>query len=382
MKLKYLILLAILLIFCACEKENIEEESVRVTNAPIIEVDNNCEEEIAFAVRDKIDAAAGQEEWLVPQNEVRDGGPGKDGIPSLDNPNFVETKEVDFLNPNDLVIGVKMGDEIRAYPHIILDWHEIVNDQVCNLALALNYCPLTGTAIGWNRTIDGTLTTFGVSGLLYNSNLMPYDRLTESTWSQMRLDCVEGDLQGKNAEIYPVVETSWKNWKKNYPNSKVLSISTGFNRAYGRYPYGDYRTSDRLIFPVSNQDDRLHPKERVLGIVVDGETTIYRFESVSKESSSVIQDRVGNKDVVIFGSEEDNYLLAYKAQAEDGTALNFTTFKGTGEAVAVDNEGNEWNLFGEAVNGNRKGQKLLPTRSYIGYFFSWAAFYPDLKIYS
>ncbi|MEM6697053.1 MAG: DUF3179 domain-containing protein [Bacteroidota bacterium] len=319
--------------------------------------------------------------WLIPQNEIRDGGPGKDGIPSIDNPAFINVSDVDFLSDDDLVVGVKVEDEIRVYPHIILDWHEIVNDQLEDLALCLNYCPLTGTAIGWNRTIDGRVTTFGVSGLLYNTNLIPYDRLTDSNWSQMRLDCVEGELKGKSAELYPVVETTWKNWKISYPNSKVLSLNTGFNRQYGRYPYGDYRTSDQLIFPVSNNDNRLPAKERVLGIIVENEVKVYRFESVSKGVNNVIQEKVKDKDIVVFGSQQSNYLVAYEARTVDGATLNFTALDGDGEAVATDNEGNEWNVFGEAISGSRKGEKLFPTRSYIGYFFSWGAFYPQLEIY-
>ncbi|MEL6945943.1 MAG: DUF3179 domain-containing (seleno)protein, partial [Bacteroidota bacterium] len=204
MQLKYLSTLLILLIFYACEQQQT--------------VDN--------------------ESWLIPKSEVRDGGPGKDGIPSIDNPIFIDAETADFLDPDDLIVGVKVGDDIRAYPHLILDWHEIVNDQLDDLALSLNYCPLTGTAIGWNRTIDGNTTTFGVSGLLYNTNLMPYDRLTNSTWSQMRLDCVGGELKGESADLYPVVETTWANWKKRYRNTKVLSTNTGFNRRYGQYPYG------------------------------------------------------------------------------------------------------------------------------------------------
>jgi len=114
-------------------------------------------------------------DWLIPQSEVFDGGPGKDGIPSVDNPNFSAIAEIDFLDPQDLVVAIKAGDEIKVYPHPILDWHEIVNDEINGIPLALTYCPLTGTAIAWKRTINGKETTFGVSGLLYNSNNLPKD---------------------------------------------------------------------------------------------------------------------------------------------------------------------------------------------------------------
>lgn len=178
-----------------------------------------------------------------------------------------------------------------------------------------------------------------------------------------------------------MVETTWSTWKKRYPDSKVLSLRTGFNRQYGRYPYGDYQTSNRLIFPVNNKDDRLHPKERVLGVIVGNKTTVYSFESVAKGTSNVIEDRVGNIDIVVFGSKQDNYLVAYEARLEDETVLSFTAVEGAEKAVAIDNEGNEWNVFGEAISGDRKGQRLMPTRSYIGFFFSWGAFYPDVEIY-
>ncbi len=157
-------------------------------------------------------------EWLIPSDQVFDGGPGRDGIPALENPEMINAALATYLNPEDLVIGIKMGDDVRAYPHKILDYHEIINDQVgseiidgqlSTKQLAITYCPLTGSAIAWGREFGGQTTTFGVSGLLFQTNLMPFDRLTESTWSQMRLDCVNGTLIGTRAETYQVVETRW-----------------------------------------------------------------------------------------------------------------------------------------------------------------------------
>ncbi|MEM6806653.1 MAG: DUF3179 domain-containing (seleno)protein, partial [Bacteroidota bacterium] len=132
----------------------------------------------------------GSDDWLVPQDEVFDGGPGKDGIPSIDEPRFIDADAANFISENDLVVGYADGNEAKAYPHVILDWHEIVNDETNNFPHAIVYCPLTGSATGWERTIDGKKTTFGVSGLLYNTNIIPYDRETDSNWSQMSLKCV------------------------------------------------------------------------------------------------------------------------------------------------------------------------------------------------
>ena len=136
--------------------------------------------------------------WLIPIDEVKDGGPGKDGIPSIDSPKFVFVNDAgaEYLNGSDLVVGYVNGDVVRAYPHQILDWHEVVNDKVGNDNITISYCTLTGTAFGWKSMTNGTQSTFGVSGLLYNSNLILYDRNTDSYWSQLGLKCVNGNLIG------------------------------------------------------------------------------------------------------------------------------------------------------------------------------------------
>lgn len=206
-----------------------------------------------------------KDEWLILAADVLDGGPGKDGIPAIDNPKFIGASEVTYLNDDDLVLGFADGSQVRAYPHSILDWHEIINDDIGNIAISVVYCPLTGTGIGWDRIIRGTKTTFGVSGLLYNSNIIPYDRVSDSNWSQLLLKSVNGELSGERAKTYNLFETTWKTWKSMYPNTKVVSTDTGSQRNYGQYPYGEHKTNRNLIFPANNKDNRLHVKERVLG---------------------------------------------------------------------------------------------------------------------
>ena len=216
------------------------------------------------------------DDWSIPRSEIFDGGPGKDGIPALTEPQFIPAAEADYLDEDDLVIGFVNGDIAKAYPHSILDWHEIINDRVGDVNISVTYCPLTGTGIGWNRDIDGLTTTFGVSGLLYNSNLIPYDRRTDSNWSQIRLDCVNGKMMGTEIETFTLVETTWKTWKEMYPSTTVVSTKTGHSRNYGKYPYGTYRTNNSyLIFPVSNKDARIPNKDRVHGIVTSGNTKVY-----------------------------------------------------------------------------------------------------------
>ncbi|MEM9985752.1 MAG: DUF3179 domain-containing protein [Bacteroidota bacterium] len=222
-------------------------------------------------------AQSSDPDWAIPSNRVLDGGPGKDGIPSLENLSFIAPEEVGYLDGDDLVVGFKAGDDARAYPHRILDWHEIVNDLLDDeVYVSINYCPLTGTASAWNRVINNEVTTFGVSGKLYSTNLMPYDRETDSYWSQMRFDCVNGSLIGEEAETYMIVETTWTTWRTMFPDSKILTPQTGFNRDYTRYPYGDYLTNDDfLIFPLEYDDTRLGRKDRVHGVIINGRAKVY-----------------------------------------------------------------------------------------------------------
>jgi hypothetical protein len=319
-------------------------------------------------------------DWLIPQNEVRDGGPGKDGIPALQTPQRVSVDDASnhYLEDEDLVLGYYYGGEVVAYPHDILDWHEIINDRVGGQSIAVTYCPLTGTGIGWGRILEEEETTFGVSGLLYNSNLIPYDRKTGSNWSQIRLECVNGSLIGVDPVILPLVEMPWKTWKKLFPGSMVISTSTGHSRSYGSYPYGNYKTSNTLIFPANPSDDRLHPKERVLSIVQGGSAKVYRFENFGV-GGSVIQDEFKGTDLVIAGSR-DGYMVAYNAKTWDGHVPEFST--GVDGGIIMDKEGNEWNLFGTAVSGPRKGEQLKPVKSFMAYWFSIGAFYPEPELYT
>ena len=222
--------------------------------------------------------------WAIPTNTIFQAT-GLDAIISLQNPAFEEytlkqTEEF-YLKDTDLVIGLSVNGEIKAYPHIVLDWHEIINDDIGGVPLAVTYCPLTGTGKIWDRKLsDGSSTTFGVSGFLYNSNIMPFDRATNSIWTQLDNKCVNGELINEEVEVYPFVETTWATWKTLFPRPVILTEDTGGGRNYQEYPYGDYRTNhDFLAFPVSVDDDRLPRKERVYGIIADGKAKVYRMDT-------------------------------------------------------------------------------------------------------
>ncbi len=315
-------------------------------------------------------------QWTIPISEVFDGGPGKDGIPALENPTFVQAQSIGYLQDDDLVLGFKNGNDVRAYPHAILDWHEIINDNIGDVSVAVTYCPLTGTGIGWDRQVNGAETTFGVSGLLYNTNLIPYDRATDSNWVQILNESVNGSLVGEKADLIYLFETDFKTWKEIYPTTKVVSGNTGFDRTYGTTPYGDYATNNNFfLFPV-DKDSRLPLKERVLAIVDQDDAKVYTFDSF--DSENIIKDSFKGKNYLVAGNA--NFIVAFELQGEY-ESLDFQYAFSASEVLMTDNENNTWNVFGEAISGSRAGQQLTNASSFMAYWFSVPAFY-ETEIYS
>ncbi len=323
---------------------------------------------------------AGSNEWLIPSDRVVDGGPGKDGIPALSNPRFVTVSQANYLSDNDLVVGYRNGNDIRAYSHNILNWHEIVNDDVNGHKLAVVYCPLTGTATGWSRMLSSEETTFGVSGLLYNANVIPYDRKTNSNWSQMLLKSVNGSLIGTETSNFQVIETTWKTWKEMFPNSKVISTSTGFNRNYSSYPYGDYRTNhNALLFGIEPDDNRIPRKERVLGIITVGKAKVYRFSSLGTVNG-IIEDVFRGESLVIAGDAQKNIMVAFEKKLPDNSVPIFT-LDNSGTGLLKDQFGNTWDAFGVAISGPLAGQKLKSPVYIMGYWMAFGSFYPNAEIF-
>lgn len=331
-------------------------------------------------------------DWLIPKDKVIDGGPGKDGIPALTNPQFVELSSAGYINDGDLVIIYRSGGVVHFYPHKILDWHEIINDEFGGTAITVSYCPLTGTAIGLSRelNVDGEIkkTTFGVSGLLYNTNLILYDRLTDSYWSQMRNQCVAGKLKGVIPKNYTLLETTFETAKALYPDAQAVSSNTGVYSPsqYSHYPYGDYRTNNNaLLFSVSNDDKRLPRKERILGVAENGASKAYRFNSFTG-NNTVINDQVGETDIVIAGKgdKSNGVMLAFAARWEgNGQKLTFSAVNDA-QAPAVfmeDNLGNRYDILGLAVSGPNAGKQLQAVHTYMSYWFAWGAFHPETEIY-
>lgn len=237
---------------------------------------------------------------LVPIDQIALGGPPRDGIPSIDEPAFVVSRDADFLNDDDRVLGLAVNGEARAYPVRILNWHEVVNDRFGDASVAVTYCPLCGTGVAFDATDGDGQRTFGVSGLLYNSDVLLYDRETESLWSQLMMQAISGPAKGVYLEPLPLQHTSWQAWREQHPNTLVLSTDTGFARDYERSPYDGYAQSERLYFSVGAQSQRYHPKEQVLGLEINGQFKAYPFAELARMAGDTLDDTLGGEQIRIL----------------------------------------------------------------------------------
>lgn len=268
---------------------------------------------------------------LIPVTEIHHGGPPRDGIPSIDRPHFISASQAGYLLDTDRVLGINIGRQAKAYPVRILNWHEIVNDG----NVLITYCPLCGTGMAFSTH----LSNFGVSGLLFNSDMLLYDRATESLWSQILGRAISGKLKGQYLKMLPLEHTSWSLWRETHPETLVLSTQTGYSRPYTRSPYGDYHRSDTLYFPVAKQNRRYHPKETVIGIRLNGQYKAYPFIELDKSGKSIINDELAGEKIDII----------FNRQHRSGYIVN-------------------------------QSGETIPTIT--SYWFAWYAFHPDTEVYT
>jgi hypothetical protein len=270
---------------------------------------------------------------VVPREEILPGGPPKDGIPALTDPRLLKAAEARYLYPRDLVLGVVFGGEARAYPLRILVWHENANDVVGGVPIAVTYCPLCNSAFVFDRRIGGQVREFGVSGLLWNSNVLLYDRqpdpLRESLWSQVKMAAVTGPaaLSGHRMKFLPSELTTWAEWASQHPATMVLSDKTGYARDYGHSPYGSYFATDRLMFPARGgrkSPERFRKKEPMVLVQVGEKLKAYAVRDVAASvgDEGSIEDRVGGKML----------RLTY---VNPGDTVRVETLSGDGEQVPV-----------------------------------------------
>jgi Protein of unknown function (DUF3179) len=325
-------------------------------------------------------AQAQDKKSIVPLDQIVSGGPPPDGIPSIDNPKFISVPEAEeFLEDSDLVLGLNINGNIRAYPLQILVWHEIVNDKVEETLVAVTYCPLCFTNQVFNRTMnDGQILEFGTSGKLYNSNLVMYDRTTKSLWSQAMSQAIVGKLAGVKLERIPFDVAYWKDWKQLYPDSKVLSRDIGSSRPYGVDPYGDYYTNSEVMFPIAKHDDRLGLKEIVIGFENNGQYKAYRLKDVEK--MKIINDQVNAKSIALF-SLSPFMTRAYNPILEGQTTLQFE-YNAKNNTLVDKQTSSQWNFDGKAIDGQMKGRQLMRLPFDQGFWFEWIAFHPTTELYN
>jgi len=227
----------------------------------------------------------------VPLGEFASGGPGKDGIPAIDAPTFVSVPEVNFLEAREPVVQLELNGEARAYPLQILIWHEIANDTVGGMPVAVTFCPLCNTTIVFDRRLDGRVLDFGTTGNLRNSDLVMYDRQTESWWQQFGGEAVVGELAGQKLRMLPAAIVAWEEFRRTHSDGKVLSRNTGFSRSYGANPYSGYDSVDTPpFFAAANEDDdRLPPKERVVFIEREGEQVAIPFSALAETKEIAVE---------------------------------------------------------------------------------------------
>ena len=277
---------------------------------------------------------------IIPLDQLVGGGPPKDGIPSIDNPKFISISEASFLNDDDPGIALGINGVERFYPYKILVWHEIVNDTINGQRILVTYCPLCFSGIVFDPLVGGERVEFGVSGKLWNSNLVMYDRKTDSLWAQVLGQAIVGEMAGTKLKVLSSDLIRFGDWKKANPNGQVLSTDTGVARAYGIDPYGDYYTTPGVFFPVNKKDNRLTEKELVMGIEVNGKFKAYWPEAVKRARQ--VEDNFEGKRIV----------LKYESNID---------------AVRI---------FEKRPNGQL--ERINPITSY---WFSWVASHPNTELY-
>lgn len=304
----------------------------------------------------------------VDPSEILSGGPPKDGIPSIDKPKFESASDAGkWLNDDDLVLGLSFDGTVKAYPHRILNWHEIVNDFAGSTPIAVTYCPLCRTGIVYERIISGETVEFGTSGKLYKSDLVMYDRKTDTYWSQVLGQGIKGELAGVKLKAIPVDTVKWADWKKQHPDTLVLSRDTGFPNylASGRYDVVDLYGTSRPGFSgigVAFTDTRLASNSIVYGAEINSKAKAYE-ENVLR-SAKLINDNVGGQSILVLWDDSLMTGRIYRTDAEFSLK----------DGKIVDNAGNIWSV--DKINA-----ELERINSFPHFWFAWVAFYPSTEVF-
>ena len=328
----------------------------------------------------------------VPLAEIMSGGPPKDGIPAIDKPELITISAADeWLTPKEPMVFFERNGDARAYPLQILIWHEITNDTVGGVPVAITFCPLCNTAIAFDRRVGARVLDFGTIGRLRFSDLVMYDRQTESWWQQATGEAIVGELTGTHLVPLPAQIISWDTFKRAFPGGRVLSRHTGYRRAYGQNPYAGYDSIDSSPFLYRGpRDARLRPMERVVAVSVGTDDAAYPFGVLQKVHA--VNDTVGGREIVVLFEDGVASALDQSSIAgsrDIGTAAVFErmvngktlTFTWNATGVSDQQTGSAWSILGGAVAGPLKGVRLTPVVHGQPFWFAWAVFRPHTRVY-
>jgi len=328
----------------------------------------------------------------VPFGEIISGGPPPDGIPPIDNPTFESiTSASAWLQPQSPVLVFEYNGIARAYPLAMMTRHEIVNDVMDDLPIAVTYCPLCNSGIVFERRLDDVTLRLGVSGLLRNSDMVMWDDVTQSWWQQFTGEGIVGAYAGQSLPMLSSAMVSFSAFSSQYPTGEVLTRESGYGtNSYGRNPYYGYDTSTQPFLFLGTPDSRLPATERVLAGVIGGEPIAYPFTALS--IVKVINDFVGGKQVVAFwqagvtsaldessidDSRDIGMAMLFNATLDDVTY----TFRYESGQILDDQTNSAWNVFGTAIDGELIGAQLRQELAAPHFWFAWAVFKPDTRLY-
>ena len=319
-----------------------------------------------------------------------------DGIPAIDTPRFVDAADADeWLSDDEPVVILDIDGDVRAYPVQILMWHEIVNDTVGDVPVAISYCPLCNSAVTYERRIEGRLTTFGTSGFLFNSALVMYDRDTESLWTHFDGRAIAGVRTGVALRPISSPLLAWSDFLAAYPNGQVLDVErTGHNRPYGSNPYVGYDDAGSFPFLFDGEvDDRAAAKQRVVGVNLEGISVAWTLEAVSSSAPTVTSGTVGETEVVVFWNPGQSSALDASGVATGrdvgsvGVYLPRTgdrdlTFESSGDGFRDLETGSLWNVLGRAIEGELSGERLSSVPHLDTFWFAWLSYNPATELVS
>ncbi len=385
----HLVTIAMLTVVTACSSAVTDEDTGSAAEPPG-QVDNAAREDVPSALDDRFNSAF--PDPLIDLEELISGGPPPDGIPAIDTPKFERADQVDWLGDTEAVLSLTVEGETRAYPLRVMTWHEIVNDVVGGVPVAVTYCPLCNSGVAFQRAVTGRGTlSFGTSGLLYADNLVMYDRQTESLWPQLTGEASVGVLTGTELVAIPMGTVAWRDFVADDPTAKVLSQDTGFDRRYGVNPYSGYDDPDgRLLFGLPDDlDTRLPVKERVVGLV-DGTASLAVVRG-SLAGTDPLEVTVGSRRLVVWhrpgqASALDAGTIAGGADIGtvgvfdpvlDGERLHFES---DGSGFRDRETGSTWNVLGRSTAGPLEGAELQPYRHLDTFWFAWASFHVDTDV--